>query len=254
MNIEDITPLILTCNEEANIRRCLDRLRWARRVVVLDSGSTDATVAIVSEFPNAELFVRPFDDHTSQWNHGLTLVNTEWVLSLDADYMVCSSLVGEIRHYATDVEAYFCKFRYCVLGKPLRGSLYPPRAILFRRSRCTYEQDGHTQRLRISGRSAMLTTVVGHDDRKSLSHWIAAQDRYAILEAQKLAKADCAQLRLQDRVRLWLVVAPPLTLVYTLFIKGAMLDGLAGFYYAFQRTVAELLLSLRLLEEKLRRD
>jgi glycosyltransferase involved in cell wall biosynthesis len=253
MNIEDITPLVLTFNEAPNLRRCLERLRWARRVVVLDSGSTDETVAIAAEFSNVELFVRPFDDHTTQWNYGLTLVGTEWVLTLDADYMVASSLVGEVNHISSDVEAYFCRFRYCVFGRPLRASLYPPRAILFRRSRCAYEEDGHTQRLRVTGRSSMLATVVDHDDRKGLSRWLVAQDRYAVLEAKKLMKTDRGQLRLQDRIRLWMVVAPPLTLIFTLVIKGTAFDGWPGFYYAFQRTLAELLLSLRLLEARLTR-
>lgn len=254
MNIEDITPLILTWDEAPNIGRCLAQLKWARRVVVLDSGSADETVAIAQEFPNVEVMVRPFDDHTSQWNHGLGLIETDWVLTLDADYLVPSSFVAEMKSLEPAAEAYFCGFRYCIFGRPLRGSLYPPRAVLFRARRCVYEQDGHTQRLRVPGGSGgTLVSILDHDDRKPVARWVASQDSYAQLEAEKLLRADPARLRIQDRVRQRMIVAPLLVLFYTLLVKGTVMDGRAGIYYAFQRMMAELLLSLRLLEAYFKR-
>src|SRR5512143_2622752 len=90
-----ITPLILTWNEEANIARTLDKLRWAREVVVVDSGSTDGTRAICESFPNVRVVVRPFDSHAAQWNFGLkeTGIVSDWVLALDADYVLTDDLV-----------------------------------------------------------------------------------------------------------------------------------------------------------------
>jgi hypothetical protein len=93
--------------------------------------------------------------------------------------------------------------------------------------------------------------VIDHDDRKSLSHWLWSQDRYARLEAAKLLETAAAQLRLQDRLRRKIVLAPALVFFYALFGKGLILDGWPGWYYAFQRTLAEIILSLRLLEAKL---
>ena len=57
--IEDITPIIITYNEEANIARTLDRLIWARRILVIDSGSTDGTLDIIRSYPRAEVVHRP---------------------------------------------------------------------------------------------------------------------------------------------------------------------------------------------------
>ena len=68
MKLDDITPLVLTYNEAPNLSRTLARLTWAREVVVLDSGSTDATHEIAAQFPNVRFEVRAFDDHTTQWN------------------------------------------------------------------------------------------------------------------------------------------------------------------------------------------
>ena len=253
MNLSDITPLILTWNEEPNLRRCLERLHWARQVIVIDSGSTDATTSIISEYSNVTLVTRSFDDHTSQWNFGVDTVSSLWVLSLDSDYVLGDGFEQELSRLplTQDVHAYFAAFRYLVFGKPLRACLYPPRAALFRKDRCHYEADGHTQLLRIAGASGMLTTRIDHDDRKPLSRWIISQDNYAKLEAAKLLASDKKSLRPQDRLRLSGWAAVPATFIYTLFVKRTLLDGWHGWFYALQRTFAEILLSLRLLEKRL---
>jgi len=250
-----ITPLILTWNEEANLRRCLEGLRWAARVIVIDSGSTDATLAICAGFPNVEVVVRPFDNHTAQWNHGLDAVKTAWVLSLDADYLVSEDFVRELAALATEPSeaAYYASFRYLVHGRPLRGTLYPARALLFSRDRCRYVADGHTQLLEIEGTSGHLTTRVAHDDRKPLSRWFDSQLKYARLEAEKLA-AEPHPAGLPDRLRKMIWPAAPAAFLYTLFVKGVILDGWPGWFYVLQRTYAELVLSLILLEKRLFRD
>ncbi len=251
MNLADITPLILTLNEAPNVLRCLDRLGWAKRVVVLDSFSTDGTPALVRTHGNVHLAQRAFDDHTSQWNHGVALVDTPWVLSLDADYILPEDFATELEKLAPGAEmaAYFARFRYCVSGKPLRGSLYPPRAVLFRRDRCAYVNDGHTQLLRADGPAGQLDSVIWHDDRKSFGVWLGAQKRYTALEARHLRTTPLCELSFADRIRRWIFLAPGLVFLYTLLGKGLILDGPPGWHYVMQRTVAELLLSLRLLRE-----
>ena len=252
MKLEHITPLILTRDEEPNLSRALKRLRWAREVIVLDSHSTDGTEAAARGFANTRFVQRAFDDHTRQWNHGVDLAATEWILALDADYVLGTGFEDELAALTIpdDVDACHASFRYLIAGRPLRASLYPPRAVLFRESRCRYVQDGHTQLLHIPGRAMTLATPIDHDDRKPLSRWLRSQDNYAILEAEKLALADRAALRVQDRLRLTCWAAIPATLVYTLVVRGTILDGWRGWYYALQRTLAEIFLALRLLERR----
>src|SRR5207244_1502325 len=79
-----ITPLIITYNEAPNIKRTLEKLGWARRIVVVDSGSTDETVDILQNYRHVEVFRRPFTDFASQCNFGIDQVTSPWVLSLDA--------------------------------------------------------------------------------------------------------------------------------------------------------------------------
>jgi glycosyltransferase involved in cell wall biosynthesis len=243
----------LTYNESSNICDSLERLSWARRIVVIDSYSSDDTVELASAFSNVRVLSRPFDNHTAQWNFGLDQIVTDWVLTLDADYRCPHELAGELAALPEADAIYLANFRYCILGKPLRGTLYPPRAVLFNARRLRYAEDGHTQRLEVGSQPMkMLTSRLLHDDRKPLTAWYGAQVRYGELEARKLFETPKEQLGWKDRLRCWYVVAPILTFFYCLFAKRLILDGRAGLYYTMQRVYAELLLGLTLLDRKLR--
>ncbi|MBD2451097.1 glycosyltransferase family 2 protein [Nostoc sp. FACHB-152] len=252
--MKQVTPLILTYNEAPNINRTLKHLSWAEKIVVVDSYSNDETLEILHSYPQVQVFQKKFDTHTTQWNYGLDKIESKWVLSLDADYIVTDELAAEIAALPDDVQinGYFARFKYCVFGKPLRGTILPPRQVLFRKDKAIYIDDGHTQLLQVTGESAMLSGYLHHDDRKSLSRWLWAQDRYMIIEVKKLLETPAHELSLGDRIRRQKLFAPFIILFYCLILKAGVLDGWAGWYYAFQRMLAETLLSIRLIEyEKL---
>ncbi len=94
--LEQVTPLILTFNEEANIVRVLDSLKWARQILVVDSFSKDRTMDILRSDPRIRVCQRAFDSFEAQCNYGLKLVETEWVFSMDADYVVTDPLADEM--------------------------------------------------------------------------------------------------------------------------------------------------------------
>jgi glycosyltransferase involved in cell wall biosynthesis len=248
MNIDAITVLILTWNEEPNIERTLRALKRFSRILIIDSESTDGTPARArAAHSRVTTLQRPFDTHATQWNFGLANVSTEWVLTLDADYEVSPELSSEVEslELIEAVSGYSAEFEYRIFGRPLRASVYPPRVVLFRRSRGQYFDDGHTQRLRLDGAVVPLTSLIYHDDRKPLGRWLKAQDQYAALEADHLQNA--AELNSQDRLRKAGWIAPVLMPIYLLFVRGLLLDGWAGWYYVCQRSIAEMLLSLHLL-------
>lgn len=253
--LEGVDVLILTWNEEANVARTLDALARFPRVVILDSGSTDHTVEIAARYSNTRVCTRAFDSHAAQWNHGLSACGlaAPWVLALDADYVLPAALVDEIAALdpAAPVDGYLAKFRYCVNGQALSGSLYPPVAVLYRREQARYLQDGHTQRVSLPGRIGNLHHCILHDDRKPLSAWLAAQDRYAKLECELLLGQPWAQLRWRDRLRKMAFITPWLVPLYCLTFGRGLLDGRAGLFYALQRGIAESLLSARLLEARI---
>lgn len=245
--LDEISVLVLTHDEEANIGRTLAALERFGEIVVLDSESTDETAAIVARFANARLVRRRFDGHAAQWNLGLMAcgIGQPWVLALDADYVLGKEAVEEIAALAPaeDISGYCAGFAYCIDGRRLRAALYPPHVVLFRRERAHYVQAGHTQRLLINGRIEVLSGTIDHDDRKPWPRWRGAQQRYAALEARHLLRLSRGEMRLSDRLRRMGWAAPLLVLPYVLLGKGCLLDGRAGLAYAWQRTIAEAMIA-----------
>jgi glycosyltransferase involved in cell wall biosynthesis len=251
-----ITALILTFNEEANIARTLSRLDWLHEVVVLDSCSTDATCEIASRYPKVRVVRHPFASLAEQWNFGLERagISTEWVLALDADYVLSDQVIDEIQTLDPgSADGFRASFVYCVNGWPLRAGVYPPVTVLFRKAVTHVEQDGHCQRARVRGTVRELSGRIHHDDRKPLGRWLASQAGYMKLEADKLERAPASELALIDRLRRLIFVAPPAVFLYCLIVRRGALDGWAGWSYALQRTAAELILSLTILERRLLR-
>jgi glycosyltransferase involved in cell wall biosynthesis len=246
--LDRITPLILTRDEEANIGRTLAQLAWAREVVVVDSLSSDDTVNIARRFANVRVIPRAFDSHDRQWSFGVEQVTTPWVLTLDADYFVSQAFVDELASLQPppDLAGYEAAFIYAIHGRTLRSALYPPRAVLLRRGAFEFWQDGHTQRVRVHGRVEQLRTPIVHDDRKDLSRFVERQRKYMRQEAGKLRATPWRALPAQGRIRKLRVIAPFATLFYTLIAKRALLDGRAGWRYAFERFLAEGMLSVEL--------
>src|SRR5438045_9744521 len=87
-----LTALVLTYNEQENLRRNLEALISVPKVIVVDSFSNDQTLEIARSFPNVQVVQRVFDTYANQRNAGLDRIDTEWVLTLEADYVLTSEL------------------------------------------------------------------------------------------------------------------------------------------------------------------
>lgn len=251
--VDEITPLLITFNEIQNIERTLAKIAWAKRILVIDSGSTDGTLDILARNPRTDVRHRPFDSFAGQCNFGLSLVATDWVLSMDADYELSDVLIAELARLRPSSEqmGYSAAFVYRIHGHPLRGTLYPSRTVLYRVRAAHYENEGHGHRVRITGAVSRLSGVIYHDDRKPLSRWLASQCNYAAREAAHLLETPRDRLSRADRIRLAGWAAPLLVFFYVLIGKRAVFDGPAGLFYAFQRLLAEVLLALELLDRRL---
>jgi glycosyltransferase involved in cell wall biosynthesis len=244
--------MVITYNEAPNIRRTLDKLSWAQRIVIIDSGSTDGTLEISRCYSQVEVTQRPFIDVASQCNFGLAQVRSPWVLSLDADWELSDELVRELMSLAPPDGAvgYRARFVYRIYGRALRGSLYPPRIVLLRKDKASYHLEGHAIRVVPDGEVMPLDGVIYHDDRKPLARWLTSQQRYVREEAEYLLDTPPGALRRNDKIRLMGWPAPIAVFFYTLFVKGCLFDGWPGWYYALQRTIAEMLLALEILDRR----
>jgi glycosyltransferase involved in cell wall biosynthesis len=242
--LDQITPVILTFNEQANIARTLEALSWAKDILVVDSYSTDKTLEVCAQFDNVRVIQNAFVSSADQCNFALKQnIKSEWVLSMDADYVMPPALREELSTLTPSsiTNGYNISFTYLVRGRRLFGSLYPARTCLYRKQFAHYIQDGHTQRVRVKGDIGDLRAKMNHDDRKPYARWLNSQKRYAQLEASKLAKSSWSELSWPNRIRAS-GLAPVIVVPYTLLAKKLILSGPAGLEYTWQRMIAEIYL------------
>ncbi|MCL6629581.1 MAG: glycosyltransferase family 2 protein, partial [Armatimonadetes bacterium] len=131
MTRPSVSVAIITFNEEANIRRCLESVKWADEIVVVDSGSTDSTLEICKEY-DCRVFNHIWEGYAQQKNYAISQTNCEWILSLDADEEVTAELAQEIQAAVSSgrADAYFMPRMNLFLGKWMRhGGWYPDEQL-----------------------------------------------------------------------------------------------------------------------------
>jgi glycosyltransferase involved in cell wall biosynthesis len=250
--LQRITPVLLTFNEEANLDRTLNALRWAPSVVIVDSGSTDRTREIAATYANVKWFERAFDNHQAQWDYAVrnTGIESEYALALDADMQVPTAFVDELQdkfllgNYAGgDVP-----FVYAYFGKLLSGSLYPNQVRVFRINDVTVTQIDHTQHFAVAGPVYSFRNRVIHDDRKPLERWVAAQLSYQVLNDKAIVGNGEWKLKYSLRRA---GIMPPLVALVAYLRSGGPFGGAASARYAYERMVCESLLAIRLMNRRL---
>jgi glycosyltransferase involved in cell wall biosynthesis len=250
--LDSITPVLLTYNEGPNIGRTLAKLVWAKDIVIVDSGSTDDTLRIVGTNPRVRVFQRAFDTHHAQWRYAMqeTGIRTPWVLRLDADYQISDGLTAEMAalDQARPESAYCVDFDYAIFSRKLISSLYPPKPILLRQGRYAISDEGHTEGWVVNGAVTRLKSRIIHDDWKLMRDWVIAQARYMSREREKL---ESKKTGLRDWLRMHPPLMPLIVFFYCLFFRGLLFNGKSGLLYTLQRTIAEAILALYVLEKQL---
>lgn len=258
-----VSVIVAARNEERNLARCLESLRDAGEVYVIDSQSSDATAEIAQSY-GAQVVQFHYQGgwpKKRQWAMDSLPLTYDWILLLDADEALGTDLVGEIREAMRNpsLDGYYIKLRMFFLGRELRhsgASFY--KLLLFRRGKARFEcrlkhQDDSMADMEVhehvvpesGGRTGKLRNALLHHNVESLSHYIQKHDKYSNWEArvwfegegnsQDLEPAffgSQAQRRRWLRRRFFSVPGSPIFFfVYKYIFCLGVLDGIAGLIY-----------------------
>jgi glycosyltransferase involved in cell wall biosynthesis len=266
-----LSVVVLTYNEEQNLPACLQSLKGLdSEVFVVDSGSTDRTREIATEY-GARVVLHHFKSHAEQWNWALKNlpISTEWILGLDADQQVTSGLRDEIARlfrngtHARDQESpeekingFYIKRRQVFRDKWIRHGGYYPKYLLklFRRDKVRLDlNDLVDHHFYVEGRVAKLQHDIIEQNIKEndISFWIEKHNRYATLIAREELKRGSensaesptpSPIGDPDRRTLWLkhiwlrlplYFRPFFYFVYRYFFRLGFLDAKEGFIFHF---------------------
>jgi glycosyltransferase involved in cell wall biosynthesis len=236
--MEKISVAIITHNEERNIRDCLESVKWAGEIVVVDNGSTDGTLKICQEY-RARVYQEGWKGYSAQKNSAIEKTANEWVLSLDADERIGPELRQEIENALQGeppVDGYWIARKNHFLGRWIRYcGWYPDRNLrLFRKSRGCFTERAVHEKVEVQGKTATLNHPLIHETYRSLSDFLIRSDRYSTLAAGEMQR--------QGRNYRWgdVFFRPPLTFLQMYLLRAGFLEGYSGFllsvfysYYTF---------------------
>lgn len=244
--MNDITVIILTKNEEKNIEACVESAKQiAKRVVVVDSGSTDSTVELAQK-NGAETVYHEWVGHARQFNWALDncSIGTEWVFRLDADERISQELAQEISDKlnskeSDDVNAYEMRWQMYFMGKELRhgGNNKTYVVRLFRFGKARVEDKVMDERFVVEGRVEKLNSRFIHYDYKGLDDWLIKHINYSRLELRlyngdysddKVDKDTAQKQKRGFYYRLPRYLRARLYYWYRYYLQLGFLDGEAG--------------------------
>lgn len=226
-----LSVIIITRNEAADMRACLESVAWADELVVVDSGSTDDTVAIAREL-GATVHVTPdWPGFGPQKNRALAYATNDWVLSLDADERVTAELRAEIEAAMRDpnaTSAYDIPRLSAYCGRFMRHSGWYPDYVtrLFRRGAACFSNDLVHERLIVDGKAARLRGLLLHYAFNDLEEVLRKVDQYSTAGAQRMHGQGRKGSLSGAVVRgLW-------SFIRTYILRLGFLDGREGFMLA----------------------
>jgi glycosyltransferase involved in cell wall biosynthesis len=229
-----LSVVLITLNEEANLPRCLESVKGlADEVVVVDSGSSDATAAIALE-AGCRLIQREFTGYGEQKQFALEQARGDWLLCLDADEWLDNRAHDAISSLLREPPPEpVCGFRLCrqfrYLGRWLRfGPWAGERKLRLVRRGCARwsKHSVHESMYLVQGRCGDLSGRLLHEPYRDLSHQLGKIDRYTELIAERDAS--------MSGYRVWfgMLLEPPLVFLYAYLLRLGVLDGRPGFIAA----------------------
>ena len=265
----NLSVLILTLNEECNLTDCLNSVRWSDDIVVLDSFSSDQTVAIAREM-GARVVQRRFDNYAAQRNAGLNEVSYKhsWVLMLDADERVTPELCAEMQSAVDTAELSVSLFHmrrkdYWFEQWLRRSSGYPTWfGRLVRVGHVTVQREINEQYVAHGESRFLKEHLLHYPFNKKVAYWLERHNRYSSMEATALVVERQGVVELRGlwsvnpiirrktlkQIAYRLPGRPLWIFMYLYLMRGGFLDGRAGLRYSALRAIYEYMIDLKVKE------
>ena len=230
-NQTKISAVIITLNEQKALPAFLESLWFAHEIIVLDSYSTDNTVAVAKENKKVKVFERTFDDFSSQKNAAISKASHDWIVFFDPDEKITKQLSQEIINTLEDPRAiaYFVKREFYFMGKKIKFSgLQNDHVIrLFNKNYCSYNQNLVHEVMQANGGTATLKNKLPHYSYSSFDNYTAKMHHYSALKAKMLYNKAVQPKLYHFFFRPWW------RFVNQYFFKLGILDGKRGFILAY---------------------
>lgn len=225
-----LSVIIIAKNEEANIRRCLESVRFADEIIVLDSGSTDKTIEIAKSYTD-KVFLTDWKGYGVQKQRALEKASGDWVLNLDADESISDELQQEIKQAirSNKADAYRLPIRMVFYDKPLKYSSSPKRHVrLFKRANATFSRDiVHEKIILPSGsRIGKIKKAIRHHSFQDVSHVLYKLNKYSSYSAKIRIAANKRPSFLR------VLIATGWMFNRCFILQRGFLDGRLGFLFA----------------------
>jgi len=225
-----LSVCIITLNEEANLGRTLQSVQAiADEIIVVDSGSTDATVSIAQSF-GAKVFIEPWKGFPRQKNSSLQKAGCDWILSLDADEEISPELAASIKTLldsgsTPQFNGYTMNRRNLYFGRWIKHSgYYPdPKLRLIKRGSAEFELRDVHEDLKMPGRLGHLHGDMIHHAYPTLESFIEHANRYSSLGAGMVARERKVGFSFIN-----IVLRPAIRFFWSYFFRGGFLDGREG--------------------------
>ena len=238
-----LSVAIITYNEEANIRRTLESVRWADEIIVVDSGSTDKTVDVCREYTK-NVFHQTWPGYARQKNFAIGKTSGDWVLSLDADEPIEPALAEEIKGITSSAgsfDGYRIPRKTYFLGKWIKhGGWYPDYNLrLFRRGKGRFEERAVHEAVRVDGTTGRTRHAIEHHAYPELASYQSTINNYSSLAVEVMGAKGVNSWKSS-----WIniLLRPALTFLYKYFFRLGFLDGKHGLvlnlyhsYYVFTK-------------------
>jgi hypothetical protein len=242
---KEIIPVVLTKNEEKNIKKCLKSLTWAKKVLIFDSQSNDRTTNIVKQFPNTKIIKCKYKlSYVDKLNYICQSLQNKLILVLDADYELSYNLVKEISKLQSSpiFFGYKIKIYNKINDTILKENLYPSKILLFKAKKNLFKKYGHKEIIRNIGKVILLKNYIIHHDKKVFKTWLKNQISYAQKDAKIILNVNFSQLTISNKLRRFPFVMGFISFCYY-FFKLNFKYKIPGLIYILKRQIYECILS-----------